>query len=371
MAGWRYIASKLPGDGTEIFLDYDLPLQGVEVVTTLSGADQMDALITPEIARLKVNGAPIFVPWSTAIYAELDGAIRGGALVVDVVENGPDLKLETVGFTGYPNGMPYDGDKVFKKEDPAEIFRHIWAHLQAMKDGNLGVTVDTTKTNVRLGASQDLSDIALGGATGDNDSLVYGWWQTMDLGQEIANLAAQTPFDYKMNLAWNGNAISKFIQIGFPRLGRRRTDLRFMVGENVMIEPEIKFDGDDYASDIWAFGAGEGRQMVRDLTQRNDIGRLRRVAVLQNKSLRTKAEVRGLALQEKTKRTGAQDITSIQVRNSTHAKIGSYTVGDEILVQSHTGWSAGLNMWCRILSIRLNTENDVSTLDLLRSDKAV
>lgn len=371
MAGWRYFASKMHGDGTETIIDYDLPLQGVEVVSTLSGADAINASISPEISRLIVNKMPVFVPWSTAVYAECDGAIRGGALLTDLTEEGQNLSLDTVGFSGYPNGMPYDGDRVFKKEDPADIFRHIWQHLQAQKDGNLGVTVDTVKTTMRLGASQDLAGIALNGGNGQDDSVVFGWWQTMDLGQEIARLSSETPFDYRTEVSWDGAKIKKFIRMGFPRLGRLRHDLRFMVGENVHIQPKIQLSGNDYASDIWAFGAGEGRSMLRDLSQRNDIGRLRRVKVLQNKGLRNASAIRGFAQTELKKRVAAQDIDSLEVMDHPHAKIGSYSVGDEILVQSHTGWSAGLNMWCRILAIKLNTETSVSTLDLLRSDKAI
>lgn len=369
MSEWRYIASRLNGDGTETFLDYDLPLQDVEVVTTLSGADSLNFKVTPEIADLKKNGQSIFLPWSTAVYAEHGGAIRGGAIVCDMKENGQTIQGETIGFAGYPNGMPYNGDKVFRNEDPLNVFRHIWQHLQAFRDGDIGVTVDDTKSRARVGVSQSVVENALNGG-GSDQALVYGWWQTLDLGSEISSLASNTPFDYRMGLSWDGSRIKKHIYLGAPRLGVRRQNLRFMVGENLFVHPEIRFDGDDYASDIWAFGAGEGRAMVKDLNQRNDIGRLRRVVVVQNKALRTRQQVVSLATKEKTKRTAAQDISQIIVHNHPNARLGSYNVGDEILVQSDTGWSAGLYMWVRILQIKLNPDTEVCTLDVIRSDKA-
>lgn len=370
MGEMRYIASRLNGDGTETFLDYDLQLQDVEITTTLSGADSVNFSVTPEIADMKKNGQSIFVPWSTAVYAEQDGAIRGGAIVVDMTEEGQTIQGETIGFTGYANGMPYNGDKVFRSADPADVFRHIWQHLQSFRDGNLGITVDSTKTRTRVGVSQSVLDIALSGNSAGDEALVYGWWQTLDLGSEISNLMNDTPMDYRMGLSWNGNQIAKHIHLGYPKLGVRKQNLRFMVGENIFVHPQISFEGDDYASDIWAFGAGEGRKMIKSLNERNDIGRLRRVVVVQDKSLRTAQQVYGLANREKNKRTASQDISQVVVQDHPHARVGSFTVGDEILIQSETGWSTGLYMWVRILQIKWNPSTGVSTLDVVRSDKA-
>ena len=65
--GWRYIATKLNGDGTETVLDWDLPIVQPSFTDELSGAGGMSGTIAPEIARLRVDGEPIFVPWSTAL----------------------------------------------------------------------------------------------------------------------------------------------------------------------------------------------------------------------------------------------------------------------------------------------------------------
>ena len=82
MGNWRYIASRLNGDGTETFLSYDVPLSGGQTTTALSGPGGINGTITPEIAALQDEyGRPILEPWSTAIYAEVDGQIRGGAIL--------------------------------------------------------------------------------------------------------------------------------------------------------------------------------------------------------------------------------------------------------------------------------------------------
>lgn len=46
---WRYIAQRLPGGE---FLDFDLPLTGVEVTTALSAPGGLTAAVPVEVARL-------------------------------------------------------------------------------------------------------------------------------------------------------------------------------------------------------------------------------------------------------------------------------------------------------------------------------
>ena len=53
MSEWRYIASRLNGDGTETFLDFNLPLNDVSVQSSLSGHGGLDAKISPEVVALK------------------------------------------------------------------------------------------------------------------------------------------------------------------------------------------------------------------------------------------------------------------------------------------------------------------------------
>lgn len=369
---WQYIASRLNGDGTETFLDWDLPLgESVDIQHALSGADAISCTIEPEVTRMKKNGKFILEPWSTAIYAQRDGKIFGGALLVDMSVEGQKISLETTGFTGYANGMPYNGDKVFRNEDPINIFRHIWSHLQGQKDGNLGLTLDSTTSPVRIGSPQDLASIALNGGSASDEAVVFGWFgQTMDLGKEMNDLAANTPFEYITELAWSGpRSIRKNVRIGFPRIGRRRSDLRFAVGENVIEEPEIEYQGDDYASDIWAFGAGEGRAMRKNLSLRRDTGRLRRVAVVTDKALQTDKAVLSLGEKELARRTGSADITSIEVSNHKNAALGTYGPGDEIRVISDYGQSKGLDIWARIVKTTLHTKTENTTIDLIRSDK--
>ncbi len=363
MAGWRYLAARLNGDGTETFLDTEVPIAGVELREDLSGPGGITGTISPEIARLQYQGDPVFVPWSTAIYAEKDGLIRGGGILVDMDDSTPDLSLDCMGFSGYPSGIPYTSEIVQVQVDPLDMARHIWEHLQSQKGGNLGMVVDATTSPIRIGDGPDAE------VFGQNmGPYRLAWFQDHDLGSEFDRLAADTPFEYRVQHAWAGDTVSHRLVLGYPTIGRRRSDLRFVVGENITLIPTIEYDGSEYASEAIVLGSGEGRTMVRGVHSGNP-GRLRRPVIVTDKNLRSKKDADARAGRELALRMGSADISEISVRDHEHARYGSYQVGDEILIETTDGWSDSLALWCRILSTKFNPEANTAVLTVVRSDK--
>lgn len=368
---WRYFATRMNGDGTETQIANDIPITGVSSEEALSGPGGINGTITPEIAQLKdEEGNPIFVPWSTALYIEEDGIIRGGAIFIDTVEEGPDLQLETMGHSGYAHG-PYLGEFKGIEVDPLDMARHIWDHLQSQPDGNIGMQLSDIKSPVRIGEPEREVNFQTG--SGENVSFMAGpyklaFYQTDDLGKEFDDLAKDTPFDYRVTHKWVGNQIEHFMHIGYPTIGRRLHNLRFKVGENVFVVPQIDRLGDDYASEVHILGAGEGRDMVRGIAHRRS-GRLRRAVVVSDKSITSAKKALQAAEQEVKFRLGEEDVSSILVLNHPHAPIGSYSVGDEILFRTSEGWSKELALWVRILSITIDPESDTAQLSVIRVDK--
>lgn len=378
MSDWRYLATRLNGNGTETLIHTELPLGGVSITDTLSGPQALSGSITPEdIHLVGSDGEPVFEPWSTAIYAEKDGLIRAGGIVEEMlVRSGTQLDIHCIGFAGYPKDQPwlaadYNGVEV----DPLDVFRLIWSHLQSQERGNLGVVVDPLKSPIRIGKKATAVNFTTTGGEDvsfDAGPVMLHDYKTHDLLQEINKLIAVTPFDYREVHSWNGSGdtIKHRIMLGYPTLGTRRDDLRFVAGENIAITPDVLFPGDTYASLIFALGTGEGRKMIRQAVARPSETRIRRVAVISDKTADSAKKARDVAAKELKARLGRPEIDEIKVFDHPHARLGSFGVGDEIFIQTPEGWQGDLGLWARITSLEIKPDDPtVATISVVRVDR--
>lgn len=375
MADWRYIATRLHGNGTETVIHNEVPLGKVSITDTLSGPQALKGTLTPEMLHLLgSDGEPIFDPWATGIYAEKDGLIRAGGIVSELFSKGSSLDVNCIGFSGYLKDMPwvaadYNGVNV----DPLDVLRLIWAHVQSQTGSNLGVSVDALSSAYRIG--KPLRNVAFTTGAGEDVAFDAGpfmmnEYSTHDLLAKVNDLIKGSPFDYREVHYWIGENIGHRIELAVPAIGRRRTDLRFVTGENVYVDPDTFFDGEAYASSVMVLGSGEGAKMVRDWAHRSGETRLRRVRVIDVKDADTKAKARTAAAAELAGSHGRPEIDEIKVLDHPHAPLGSYGIGDEIFVQSPEGWQGDLGLWARITSITTTPDDEnVATLSLLRSDR--
>lgn len=375
--GWRYFATRLHGDGTETLLDPDLPLEDVTIEDVLSGDQAINSKIEPVYTKLlALDGEPLLKEWSTAIYAENDGDIRGGGILVNSNFDGPAWAMECVGFTGYLRDLPYIGNG-YKgiRVDPIDVVRYIWGHAQGKPGGNLGITLDSTDTGGKVSIGTELKQVEFDTQSGpvsfEAGPYKLNWYSNHDLAGDIDDLAADTPFDYHERHFWDGDTIRHHIDIGYPRLGRRREDLRFVHGVNIWTPVEIERAGDLYASGTLVLGAGEGAAMVhavREPTPRPG-GRLRRVAVVSDDTIKSKRRAVARADQENQWRRRLDEFDSIIVQDHPHAPLGAAKVGDEIRVEGQGDW-VGVDMWVRILSISYQPENgNIAEYGIARTDK--
>lgn len=370
MSGWRYIAQQLP-DGA--IIDPNLPLSGVEITDALSGPGGLSGTIPVEVGRLKgPDGEPLLKEWGAAIWAEADGVIRGGGIVDVSQPSGPEWRIECVGFSGYLQGLPYVGDGwVGTRVDPLDVVRRIWDHAQSFPDGNLGVLVDQTTSPIRIGEEQYVAvwtEQAGSDTTFDDGPIRLNWWDVHDLGAMIDGWAGQGYFDYHEETSWKDDRRRELVhrlRLHYPQMGRRRDDLRFVVGENIAVVPETQLVEEGYASEVMFLGAGEGREKVQALAG-GPTGRLRRVAVVVDDTVKRQTDARNRANAERAKRLGYHEVKQIQVREHSNAPVGSWQVGDEIRVQGKAGW-VDLDMWLRITASTISPESgDVATLTLAR-----
>lgn len=374
--GWRYIASRLNGDGTETFLHMDVPLTDVDVSDSLSAPGSINATISPEIATLKDNvGDPLFLEWSTALYAEKDGDIRAGAIVSHCNFEGPQWGLESTGFVGYSKDMPYTGSgQYWVKTDTLDIYRAIWAHIQSNSGSDIGLTFDQRKSGLLVGSElhseQYDPEGGSGGLTLQSQAYKLAYYQDHDLQSNLDSLASETPFDYRERHQWSADGtITHRIDFGVPTLGRRRNDLRFALGENIFEIPAVTRAGEDYASEVYFLGAGEGARTIRGHATAPR-GRLRRVAIRTDSSVRRTDQANHLAAADLQWRQRLEDLSEITALDHEHAPLGSYDLGDEIYIQGRAGWIDDIGAWYRITGISIKPEDSsASTLQVLRSDR--
>lgn len=367
MSEWRYIAEQAT---TGEFLDLDLPLARDELTWTMSGSGALRGTVAPDVGALRFSdGSPLLTEWGTLLYAEADRQIRWGGILITSDFEGEAWRLEAGGFSSYPHGMAYTGPRYEKVQvDPAAVVRDVWAHLQGQPDGNLGLVVEGS-TPVRIG--EPLRDVNFTSGSGEVVEFEAGPYvldakEAPDLGDEIDSLAKEAPFDFEEIHEWNGDAIRHRLKIGYPRLGRRRTDLAFVQGDNVIDVVSPSLNGDNYANAVIGLGAGEGPTMVYRSTGKRD-GRLRRTFVYSDKGIRSDARMDTRIAAELRRRMLLLEISSVDVRNHSHAPIGSWALGDDILVEAEIPWLGEISLWCRVVGWSLLDE-DTARLSLKRSD---
>lgn len=408
--GWRYHAMNLR---TRQWIHRDLPLRDVSLKPVISGPYELSATIAPDWPDLiGEDGEPVLKEWSTLIVAEHQDVIRGGGIVTAAPNTGPALELSCTGFSAYPGGQPLVSDLVWGGApagqtgtgvDPADVYRALWAHLQSLPGGNLGVTVDSLATPFRLGSWYNARKLATPddpnpkasdiepeipinqvpppgyrkppAATGKTVHWQYGLYayDNIDVGSKLDELAKMAPLDWREEYVWADAAktdVALRLRLGYSRLGRRRDDLRFVEGENVTEVIPLDRDAGDYANVIVGRGAGEGSKQITTTVSGLEPDRLRRARALDRGDTTTEAALRTEAMEELGRSLLLGDISSVVVDGThPHAPIGSFDPGDDIYVQLHVGWRQ-LGLWVRVLALDYTpyAEQPRVTLTCARSD---
>jgi hypothetical protein len=374
--GWRYFATRLNGNGTETVLDMDLPLEDVTIEDVLSGHNSISGKISPVYARLlAADGEPLLREWSTAIYAENDGDIRGGAILTNSGFDGPEWSLEATGFTGYAQDMPYVGSGYKGMYvDPLDCVRVIWDHIQGQPGGNIGLELDDTLSGESIGTEVKVVKFNTPSGVVEFESGPYklNWYTNHDLAGDVDSLARETPFDYLEKHSWNADGtIKHFMQIGYPRIGNKRNDLRFVHGVNIFDPVSFDRDGSLYASGTMVLGAGDGAAMIKAIKEppSRPGNRLRRVAVVVDDTIRSMKKANARADAENQWRRNLDELDRVIVRDHPNARLGAAKVGDEIRIEGQGDW-VGIDAWFRILSIAYQPANgNVAEYSIARTDK--
>lgn len=327
-----------------------LPLAAPRFSRKLKGGGSLRGHMDPAVnAELRTekhdDGLPVLWPWATWILAEDNGGhLQWGGPLIHPVRQDSRYNIECGGIMAWLNrqywlGGPYRKTRV----DPLQVVRDLVANVQASPEANIGLVVDDTTSDLRIGEP----------AQGDRDArpVEFVEWETPKIGREINNLATSEPgFDYREEVRWldrNAQTVEFRIRLGFPRLGTRRHELTFDTQWNLGPEGQIG-DGDYYAQTVVGVGKGQGRDMVGPIVESVPTPLVPRVmAVADHKTVGREEQLRKLVRAETTARTVMSRIPRVPVRDTPHAPLGSWHVGDEVLARVRTDWGTA-DMWGRI-----------------------
>ncbi|MFJ9799816.1 hypothetical protein [Streptomyces sp. NPDC101145] len=319
------------------WLSLALPLRDLEYGPELNGPGTLSGTLEP---RLLAQQPTLADPGTTCIYVESDGEIQWGGLVWDVRTQGNRLALEAASWSSYAQRRhDVDGELggrgPYTNADPCTVIRDIWAYLQSVPDGNLGVLVDSTTSTAKVGTPED--------------PYSFPFWEHPNLGDRMDDLVSgdATP-DYTCTSEWNTDrtTVVRRIRLGWPRLGARRTDISFASGVNIVEDPEIQLAGDDYAQVVIAAGAGDGRAKRRQISAVRN-GRLRLEHVLDLPDIKANDVLAARANAERAVRQNLGTVEQITIRDTPAAPFGSWQVGDDVYTRVHNAWT-DYTGWCRV-----------------------
>lgn len=377
--GWHFLLFELNGDGTETFIMGGVPLSDPSVQRVLSGPHHITGTVdVPSDQLVLPDGSPLIRRWKTTVYVEDPNRdIWCGGIVADYTTEGPVLKLDVAGFTAHIKGQPYNADFNQQNVDPMAVVRNVWDHHQQQPGGNLGLIVDYVETPVLIGQPKPPAEgeTTTTEDTGENVSTTgavrLNWWSTDDSGGVIDELAKSTPFDYLEEHYWDGVTVRHRLRIGYPRIGNRLTEPRFVLGENVSIVPSEEYSGDDVVTEVWLLGSGEGRARIRGVAAVNPVNSIRRVKIIDDPKVQNQAEADQRARDELARYqpdTPGAGVTTLVVINHSNAEFGTYNVGDDILYSGKHEWG-DVAIWVRIVSMTINpADGEALTLGVVRAD---
>ena len=150
-------------------------VQGISsplITWTLNQADSFTCNLGPPRPDLLDSSGNILIrEWRHGVYLEENDEIKFGGIITGSQGQGPLWSITAMGFAGYPNGMPYEGD-VFKsvRIDALDATRFLWGYLQSQLNGNLLLEMGSDMSGYLLGNTSPVpakSELASGTIPGD------------------------------------------------------------------------------------------------------------------------------------------------------------------------------------------------------------
>ncbi|MBT2390691.1 hypothetical protein J7E87_14970 [Streptomyces sp. ISL-1] len=319
MPDYRYIVARA---ATGEVLHWNLPLTEVEFGPEISGPGSLSAALSPTFAH---SLSEMLDAGDAVILVERNAKLAWGGVIWRAEPEGAKLPIEASGFTSYLHRRfdlhgNLDGRGPYVEADPCQVIRDVWEYAQAQPDGALEVVVDDTKSKAKTGTAKD--------------PYTTPKWEARNLGEVVDELAEiDDGLEWSETVAWRGRRAERRIILGAPKLGRRREDLTFTTGANVVGEPHVIKDADEYAQWVVGLGAGEGkkRKIVLDGVRNGRLRLEHRLETSEKDETKLKQRVR----RERLARQILPTLTELEITDHPAAPIESLRIGDDVCIRLH------------------------------------
>jgi hypothetical protein len=370
---------------------------GLQLDTAKAGADVgagLTSLASTQLARSAASGQPYIWVWNAASLSNgMRITVNGIAYTIKtVMTNSSGTATGELNLGTNLNETHNAGEDVLQVQTWTTLARaaasgaaaiYVWdaagfATGQVILIGTVPYTVSSVPTN---SAGTPTGELIL--SSGLNEAHAAGeqivlaptpfqllWYNTTDCGQEIQSIQQEIPFDWHEQHVWSNAAktdVEHYLHFGVPRIGTRRSDLRFAEGENIIQPVQVVDDGSTFADNIIALGAGSGSAELRASASALSGQRLSRTQVYTDQTVLTQARLQSKAAKFLASVQNIDAPQQVTVKNHANAPFGSFMCGDDIPVTMCTGWRNTV-IWCRVVSIAQDPTTDIATLTLARSD---
>lgn len=290
------------------------------------------------------DGLPLFQKYGTKILVEDDRALRWVGLYITGNPQGDGaVSIQAAGLSHYPHRVPYEGPKIESwQPDAFDVVRTIYGWVQNHPQRPLGMVVDGHKAGLGIGDPKPPARPAAAGTAQTKWDETYGslepyrlaWWDQKQSGAVVDELAAEVGFDYLEGHEWvdrDNLTYRSRLRLGAPTFRRRRTDIRFVEGENISTPLVVTDDGDGWAQYAIALGAGTGSTMRRASTGAPD-GALACTVYVSDPSVSSTTRLTQLAVARRRLAQGLRLDSVTVVDQGGYAPLATVEPGDEVYV---------------------------------------
>lgn len=348
----------------------ELPLQGVQYETILSGIGTLRAFVPLNDETLPLDPIGSTVGGRTVLYVDRDGVIVWGGIVWTRQLTPGGITIQAAEFLSYYQHR-YITETI--STNPANVTdtrlipdgKVIYADQKYVMWSLFQYAGSKTGGNVLVS-----TDLLAGVAWGVTRDLTYYGYERPEIYATMQQLSqADDGFDFAVEVGWNpivnGLPPTRYrrARAWYPQRGRTAADSGLVFSKGGPAASIVSYDWpEDFtavATQTWAVGDGQGESRLIAGASDGDMlmaGWPLLEAVETYDGVTTAARAQGYANADLNARSGAAVAPVFTVLADTDPQLGSYSVGDSAVfsIAPEPRWPDGMDAELRIIGMQVN-----------------